>query len=61
MKITDIYKLAADDLACYATALRPEFELARHHDLIIRARKRREGRARPTNNLPAATPREELS
>ena len=36
MKITDIYKLAADDLACYATALRPEFELARHHDLIIR-------------------------
>src|SRR5437868_7029064 len=37
MKITNIYKLAADDLACYAIALRPEFELARHHDLIMRA------------------------
>ena len=37
MKLTDTYKLAADDFACYAKGLRPTFELARHHDQIMRA------------------------
>src|ERR1700751_931870 len=36
MQIEDIYKLAADDLACYGIALWPELELAPHHDLMIK-------------------------
>ncbi len=36
MKITYTYKLAADDLACYATAMWPGLELASHHELMVR-------------------------
>jgi len=35
MKTTDFLKLAADDLACFAVALRPRFEFAAHHESIV--------------------------
>lgn len=35
MNTSDLLKLAADDLACYAILLRPHFELASHHNMIV--------------------------
>jgi predicted phage terminase large subunit-like protein len=35
MQIEHIYKLAADDLACYGIALWPGLEVASHHNLMI--------------------------
>jgi hypothetical protein len=32
----NLLDVAADDLACYATAMYPEFALAAHHELIVR-------------------------
>ena len=31
----EILRLAHDDLACYAVAMWPEFDLAAHHELIV--------------------------
>ena len=36
MNTTDIYNLAADDLACYAIAIWPGLELAAHHELMVK-------------------------
>ncbi len=35
MTTRDVMKLAREDLACYAMALSPKFELAAHHRLIV--------------------------
>ena len=35
MKTINYFDLAADDLACYATAIWPGFQLAAHHEIIV--------------------------